>query len=1018
MTEGVSNVSHMSLATSDLGRLTKMSEMDLNKAEAELVSKKGSHFESSDPPLGVCTSMINTRPMEATSSCQDEGRSTAQRTNQNAEQRIDQSICLSTSKIPVSSEMSTSLSEDESNVKFKSTLKDRFQRLSSGLQSHGHSTFLNDIYTELYITEGGVGEVNNEHEVRQIEIASRRHLSAEDTPIKCNDIFKPLPGQDKPTKTVLTKGVAGIGKTVSVQKFILDWAEGKANQDVHFIFPLLFRELNLMRDQKYSLNDLLQRFFMKEIDESSLRAKHHSLIFIFDGLDECRLNLDFQNNKNLWDATKATSVDILLTNLIKGNLLPSAHIWMTSRPAAANQIPPECVSRVTEIRGFGNPQKEEYFRKRITDQSLANRTIAHLKSSRSLYIMCHIPVFCWISATVLEGILREAEGAAIPKTLTQMYTHFLIQMCIRKEKYTDTTCVDKEMIFKLGQLAFRQLVRGNLIFYEEDLSECGIDVKDAVLYSGVCTQIFREESELSCGKGKVFCFVHLSIQEHLAALYVYISFIEGDRAVLNQWIPKNPVVMSPCSSICDLHKSAVDKTLQSRNGELDLFLRFLLGLSQESNQSLLQILLPEISVCDSWSMKETIEYIKIRIRMNPPPEKYINLFYCLNELNDFSLEEEIQNFQSTGRLSKTKLSSLQWSALVFVLLTSERELSVFDLRKYSLDNANECLRRMLPVVMASRTAELRNCNLSDNSFPAIASALDSKSSNLTELKLSGNTLHGSGIKILSEGFKSSHCKLEILELSDCNIAADDCIMLASALNSNPSFLRELDLSFNLLGDSGIKLLSGALRNPCCKLKKLKLFGCELTMKSCEAMSAALKNNSSLTELDLSKNALQDSGVKLLSYGLKNPRCTIRNLSLKDCRLTDIGCHWLCTALKSNPSHLCELCLDRNTLRNIGVRTISDFLKEPYCKLEKLSLSYCNVSEEGCAALASALTLNPSHLKELWLTGNKPGACGRSQLSALQEHKDYRLEKLQENKTYDKTLALLEQQQVIAQETRE
>ncbi|XP_076832904.1 NACHT, LRR and PYD domains-containing protein 3-like [Brachyhypopomus gauderio] len=909
---------------------------------------------------------------------------------QHPEKRTDQSISFTTSR----SEMSMSLAEDELNTTLKSTLKNRFQRLSDGLQNPSCSTLLNDIYTELYITEGGVGEVNNEHEVRRIEVASRRHLSAEDTPIKCNDIFNPLPGQDKPIKTMLTKGVAGIGKTVSVQKFILDWAEGKANQDVHYIFPLLFRELNLLRDQKYSLNDLLQRFFLIEVDITSLEAKDRCLIFIFDGLDECRLNLDFQNNENLWDITTATSVDVLLTNLINGKLLPSAHIWITSRPAAASQIPTECVSQVTEIRGFGDPQKEEYFRKRIIDQSLATRTIAHLKSSRSLYIMCHIPVFCWISATVLERMLRETEGAAVPKTLTQMYTHFLIQMCMGKRKYTDATCMDKEMIFKLGQLAFRQLVKGNLIFYEEDLNECGIDVKDAVVYSGVCTQVFREEFELHCGKGKVFCFVHLSIQEHLAALYVYMAFSEGDGVVLNCWRPRNSENMSPCSSICDLYQSAVDRTLQNRDGQFDLFLRFLLGLSQESNHSLLRMLLPEMPVWGPQSMQETIEYIKIRIRMNPPPEKYINLFYCLNELNDFSLEEEIQNFQSSGRLSKTKLSSLQWSALVFVLLTSERELDVFDLRKYSLDNADECLRRMLPVIMASRTAELRNCNLSENSFPALASALNSKSSNLKELKLSGNTLHGSGVTILSEGFKSAHCKLEILELSDCNITADDCTSLTSALNSNPSFLRELDLSFNLLGDFGMNLLSGALRNPCCRLEKLKLFSCELTVKSCKAMSRALRSNCHLTELDLSKNTLQDSGAKLLSDGLKSPRCKLRSLSLTDCRLTDVGCLWLCTALKCNPSHLREFCLNRNRLRNTGVKIISDLLKEPNCKLEKLSLSYCDVSEEGCATLASALVLNPSYLKELQLIGNKPGDVGRRRLSALQEHKDYRLEKLQ------------------------
>ncbi|KAB5550583.1 hypothetical protein PHYPO_G00055360 [Pangasianodon hypophthalmus] len=892
------------------------------------------------------------------------------------------------------SQKCSTLPDKELCTKLKSSLKNRFQRLSDGLQRDGFSTLLNDIYTELYITEGGSGEVNNEHEVRQIETASRIHQSADDKPIKCNDIFKPLQGQDRFIRSVLTKGVAGIGKTVSVQKFILDWAEGTANQDVHFIFPLPFRELNLLKNQHFSLEDLVHHFFpqLKEIKFTNVTT--HNTVFIFDGLDEHRLSLDFRNSRVVSEVNIPTSVDVLLTNLIKGYLLPSALIWITSRPAAAGQIPHEWISQITEIRGFNDPQKEEYLRKNIKDESLANDVIKHLKLSRSLYIMCHIPVFCWISATVLEKMLKEAEGKAIPKTLTQMYTHFLIiQTCIRKEKYNETQRDDREMIIKLGELAFKQLLKGNLIFYEEDLKECGINVKDAVLYSGICTRIFREDIDLLHSKGKVFCFVHLSIQEHLAALYVHITFSKGDKTVLNQWKPTKCATTFPCLSLTDLHKSAVDKALQSKSGQFDLFLRFLLGISQESNQALLQVLLPHISACSSQSVQDTIEYIKIRLRVRLNPEKYINLFHCLNELNDFSLEEEIQNFQRSRRLAKTKLSPSQWSALVFVLLTSGNALDVFDLRKYSMDNTDECLQRMLPVVMVSRTAEVRNCNLSDKGFQALTSALSSKSSILRELKLSGNGLHQSGIRILSEGLQSPHCKLEILELSDCAIQAEDCRSLFSALNLNPSHLRELDLSFNSLGEYGIFFLSDSLQNPHCRLETLKLCSSQLNSQSCAPLAAALNNNSSLIELDLSKNAIKYYGAQHLSNGLRNPSCKLRVLSLADCGINNNGCRSLCNALNSNPSHLSELCLNRNPLGDSGVQHISDFLSKPCCKLEKLSLSYCSVTESGCTALALALTLNPSHLKELELTGNQPGTSGRKNLSALQQHKDYRLEKL-------------------------
>uniref|UniRef100_A0A8C1UAB6 NACHT domain-containing protein n=1 Tax=Cyprinus carpio TaxID=7962 RepID=A0A8C1UAB6_CYPCA len=647
---------------------------------------------------------------------------------------------------------------------FRSNLRKKFECLCEGTAMQGNPTLLNEIYTELYITESESGEINNEHEVRQIETQSRRAVT-EETPIKCSDIFRPLPGQDKAIRTVLTKGVAGIGKTVSVQKFILDWAEGKENQDVQLIFPLPFREINLMKDKTLSLLDLMHIFF-PETKEMKPFSGEYKVLFIFDGLDECRLPLNFDSNETLQDVTKETSVDMLLMNLIVGNLLPSALIWITSRPAAADLVPSECIHRVTEVRGFNDPQKEKYFWKRISDPGLASRIISHLKSSRSLFIMCHIPVFCWISATVLEKMMSEAKTGEIPKTLTQMYTHFLIiQTNIKHEKDYERKVKDEDMILKLGKLAFQQLVKGNLIFYEEDLRECGIDETEASVYSGLCTQIFREE--LGLYQGKVFCFVHLSIQEHLAALYVLLSFLLDKRDVLNEKLSSKHAHEFTCHTISDLHQRAVDKALQSKNGHLDLFLRFLLGLSLESNQRLLKYLLTHI-INISYKEEKTIEYIKTRIRLNRSPEKSINLFHCLNELGDQSLVSEVQDYLRSGGLSSTRLSSSQWSAVVFVLLTSE-QLDKFDLSKYISREQNQndmtpdkLLLKLLPVVEASRSARLCKCGVTAEGCAALSSALRSNSSQLRELDLSGNKVGDAGVKLISDALKDRRCKLETL----------------------------------------------------------------------------------------------------------------------------------------------------------------------------------------------------------------------------------------------------------------
>ncbi|XP_034721182.1 NLR family CARD domain-containing protein 3-like, partial [Etheostoma cragini] len=675
--------------------------------------------------------------------------------------------------------------------KLKTNQKIKFQYVFEGIAKAGNPTVLHQMFTEIYIMEGGAAGVNEEHEVKQIEAASRKPDRPE-TIVRCEDIFKAPPGRDEPIRTVMTKGVAGIGKTVLTQKFTLDWAEGKANQDIQFIFPFTFRELNVLKERKFSLVELVDHFFSETKEAGICRFEEVQVVFIFDGLDECRLPLDFLITEILSDVKESTSMGVLLTNLIRGNLLPSARLWITTRPAAANQIPAEYVDMVTEVRGFTDPQKEDYFSKRYRDEKQASRIISHIKTSRSLHIMCHIPVFCWITATVLEKVLKTREGGELPKTLTEMYIHFLVVQSKLNVKYHGKSEIDqhwspetRKMIESLGKLAFEQLQKGNLIFYESDLTECGIDIRAASVYSGVFTQIFKEESGLY--QEKVFCFVHLSVQEFLAALHVHLTFTNSGVNLLaeEQTTSRLLKVFRETRKLKHLHHSAVDKALQSPNGHLDLFLRFLLGISLQTNQRHLQGLMTYAG-SSSETNHESVEYIKTKISENLSAERSINLFHCLNELNDGSLVEEIQQSLSSGSLSTDKLSPAQWSALVFILLTSEEDLDVFDLKKYSA--SEEALLRLLPVVKASNKALLKGCNLSERSCEALSSVLSSQSSSLRELDLSNNNLQDSGVEHLSSGLESPHCRLETLRLSGCDLSERSCEALSSVLSSQSSSL--------------------------------------------------------------------------------------------------------------------------------------------------------------------------------------------------------------------------------------
>uniref|UniRef100_A0AAZ1WZC3 NACHT domain-containing protein n=2 Tax=Oreochromis aureus TaxID=47969 RepID=A0AAZ1WZC3_OREAU len=938
----------------------------------------------------------------------------------------------------------------------KISLRRRCECVTEGTDETGSRTLLSRSYTELFITEGQSEELQTQHEVMQLETASKME-GHDDTTVRYQDIFKALPDQQRPIRVVLTNGVAGVGKTFSVQKFTLDWAEGLENQDVSVVVLLSFRELNLIRDEQYSLLELLHVFHPTLQKVTAEKLAVCKLLFIFDGLDESRLSLDFTNRKLLSDVTQKSSVSQLLTNLIQGNLLPSALVWITSRPAAANQIPPTCVDRVTEVRGFTDAQKEEYFRRRFSDEELSSRIISHMKTSRSLHIMCSIPVFCWITATVLEHMLTTEQRGELPKTLTDMYSHFLlVQTKRKKNKYhegrktslQEQTEADKEVLLKLGKLAFQHLEKGNILFYQEHLEQCGLDVTEASVYSGVCTEIFKRECEIF--KKAAYCFVHLSIQEFLAAVYLFYCFTHKKTEVLQDFLKRDWEYKNSSPSMDVFLQRIMKKSLRSKNGHLDMFVRFLHGLSLESNQRLLGGLL-------GWtenSPKNVEIVINSLNKMNSDemsPDRSINIFHCLMEMKNLSVHEEIQEFLKSKNRSDKKLSEIHCSALAYMLQMSEEVLDELDLRKYNASEKGQW--RLIPAVRNCKKAGLCGCRLSETHCEVVASALKSSPSHLTQLDLSYNDLQDSGVKHLSAALENPNCRLEHLRLKGCRLSEFSCASLGSALKFNPSHLKHLDLSDNMLQDSGVQQLCGFLESPECRLETLRLIRCNLSRTSCSSLAKALNaihsylklldfshnkeledlgvkhlcgflkspqcrletlrlrasslsemscaflvsalksNPSHLKHLDMSDNKLQDSGVKQLASLVKSSHCRLETLRLRGCELSETSCSYLGSALKSSPSHLRHLDLGHNTLEDSGVKQLSNLMKSPHCLLETLRLHWCSSAEINCTSLSSALKSNPSHLRELDLRGNKLHNSGVQQLVDLVKHPDFTLETL-------------------------
>ncbi|KPP59019.1 protein NLRC3-like, partial [Scleropages formosus] len=668
----------------------------------------------------------------------------------------------------------------EAQEKNKSNLKKKNESIFEGIARPGKSVLLKSVYTNLCFTEGDSGGVNDEHEVWQNKGTSRREVS-QHMCVCIDDIFKPLPGQEKSIRTVLTKGIAGIGKTVSVQKFVLNWVEGKANQDVVFIFQFAFQELNAVCQNELSLKKLIYSFYP---ETKHLNVKAYKVLFIFDGLDEYRYPLKFLS-KRCASITEIAPLDVLLSNLIEGNLFPSALLWITSRPAAACHIPPKFINQINLMNN--------------KHQSDTERNVTKLQRR------------------------------------------------------------DKEILMKLAEFAFKQLEKGSVMFHKEDLKACGSgNVAGSSVYSVLCTEVIEEEIALI--QERFGCFVHLSIQEFLAALYTLHLFTSIKMNLLKEFFKKNP------RTLHGLQKAAINKALEHKNGQFDLFLRFLLGMSLDINQSLLKDLLPWTGRTSESIKKTKLHINNLLKKKGLSPDRGINLIHCLVELNDCSLLAEIQKGESTGPKKQIRIALC--SALAYMLM-SDTVLDEFDPKKYK--TSQEGFRRLIPVIKHSRRARLDHCGLSADCCETVSFALQSANSHLTELNLSHNDLGDLGLEKLCVGLKSPNCKLE-----------------------------SLDLSFNKLNASGMKLLSDVLIGPHCKLQSL----------------------------DLSNNDLEDSGCKLKTLRYLLMKCHSYNpcSALSKCRVTEGGCTSLASALQLNPLYLNELDMCNNHPGDSGVRTFIDVLR--------------------------------------------------------------------------------------------
>ncbi|KAG8145508.1 hypothetical protein E2320_012031 [Naja naja] len=822
--------------------------------------------------------------------------------------------------------------------------------------------------TDVLLVEGLSDLQQKQHDFIQIETTNGLRNISKKIPLE--KLFLPLSKFNRPPRVSVTIGVAGIGKSTLVKFFVHAWAKREMSKNFMFVLPLTFRELNAY--EKLSAEKLVRLAAPHLMDLSLLPMSSARTLLILDGLDEFKTLLDFSNATVCTDPQKETQVDNLITNIIRGHLLPKVSIWITSRPTATTQIPGGLVDRLTEVQGFGDTEIKNYLDHMFSEnQSLADGVMQHLKNNRSLYALCTVPAFCCICGSSMGYFLTRAdhppETSAVPKTLSEIYSYyFKILLCgdwqgKQKEVLRIEPMVNnyKKMANGLGRLAFYSLIKRKYMFFDQDMKAYGVDLSS--LHFSLSSRILlKEETPFS----SIYYFSHLTFQEYLAATYYYSV---AKRALFGLFVESG--MSWPKLGFVNHVKNAIQRSLQSEDGHLDIFIRFLVGLlSSQVNKVLSDWFLVRDEHHSYWS--HVVGLFQNFLGVDQVVScRTVNLMRCLHELQHTEVAANVEEAMKTESLAGT-LTPMNCSALAYVLQTSEacvEEANLSNCLTYHI------LQSLLSQILYCRSLRL-DCNqLKDTAMDLLSSVLSGKDCQIQRISLAENQIGTKGAKALAKSLMVNRSLLA-LDLQKNEIGPQGSKQLAEALKRNWG-LKDLILSGNCVGDQGAAALAEGLSLNH-TLLTLDLQSNSISDTGVTALTCALCCNQGLTSLNLRENSISQEGAQAIANALR-ANCTLKNLDLAANLLHDEGIHAIAQALKENQA-LTSLHLQWNFIQAKAAKSLNLALQ---CNrsLTILDLQENAIGDEGTAALAAALRVN-STLEALYLQVAAIGVSGATALA--------------------------------------
>ncbi|XP_034626381.1 NACHT, LRR and PYD domains-containing protein 3-like isoform X2 [Trachemys scripta elegans] len=728
-----------------------------------------------------------------------------------------------------------SLKGSDYRKKYREHIQGEYQIIEDRNSRLGERVSLDKRYTKLLIVKEHQGREEKEHEIITKGRRDAELMAQQTNFTKISALFDSGRNQQSP-RTVVLQGAAGIGKTTTSRKIMLDWAAGKLYQKkFDYVFYINCRKINLVTAQK-SVADLVLdncpngKGPIKEIFE-----KPEKLLFIIDGFDELNSLLDIDEVSLCRDSFEKKPVETILCSLLRKKVLQKSFLLITTRPTALEKLKQNLkFPCYAEIMGFSGEERKEYFHKFFCDEKKATQAFNIVKENEMLFTMCFVPIVCWIICTAMKQQMEKREDLAqTSKTTTSVYLLFLSTLLT--DHFTDSIHMQtyKTTLWKLCSLASDGILERKILFEEGDLKKHNLSLSNIQsLFLG--KSIFQKDTECE----SVYSFIHLSFQEFFAALF-YV--LEKDEETKKKSLTSKKNV------------NHLLKTYgKSKNNYLMLTVRFLFGFL---NKKRLNDMEKKLHCKTSSAIKlDLLKWFEAEAKniSSLPYKTYeevcdqLELFHCLyeNQEEEFG-KRAMANFQEI-RLEHIRLTTMDEIALSFCVKNccSKQSLYLF-----------KC---MLGIGEREEgwIAKLRKWL-----FPLNPGIKDLRTSTADSL---------------CQGLKDPNCKLKTIVLRQCSLTAACCVDLSAALTTNQS-LTELELSGNKLGDSGIKLLCQGLKHPSCKLQKLVVWDCQLTDACCGDLSSLLSTNQSLRELNLRSNNLSYSGVKLLCEGLKHPNCKLQKL---------------------------------------------------------------------------------------------------------------------------------------------